>query len=90
MANRDRGPVEEGDRDLLDAIPGFNRASSSLQRSVGPSCLLSLIISALILIVVRRYVKLPVPGMILLTLLVWWAVLVVLLRLGGRPGDDEY
>lgn len=82
-------PEPHDDRDLIDAIPGLNRAASSLQRSVGPSCLFSLIISALIILLIRRYVRLPLPGLLILTFVVWWATLVILVRMGGAGPDDE-
>jgi hypothetical protein len=77
------------DRDLISAIPGFDRFSSNLQQSVGPSCLLGLVITVLLIVILRRYVRLPLPAMVLLSFAVWWAVLVVLVRLGRVPGDDE-
>lgn len=80
---------EPEERDLIDAIPGLDRASSSLQRAVGPSCLLSLIITALVLILIRRYVKLPITGMVVLTFLIWWGVLTILVRYGRPMTDDE-
>jgi hypothetical protein len=89
MSMHDQRPQPDEDRDLLDSIPGFERMSTSLQRSFGPSCLLSLIIAALIFIVLRRYIRLPLPGMVILLFGVWWAVLVVLVRLGGAFQDDE-
>jgi hypothetical protein len=82
-------PPTEEDRDWLDAVPGFNRASTNLQRSMGPSCLLSLIITALILVLLRRYLRLPLPGMLLVTFAIWWAVLTVLVRLGRPTQDDD-
>lgn len=84
---RQQQPDDE--RDLLDAIPGFERVSSNLQRSVGPSCFFSLIIAALLLIIIRRYVRVPFPAMILLTIAVWWGVLVVLVRLSRGPDFDD-
>lgn len=90
MSNRPLQPQNEDDRDLIDAIPGLNRVATSLQRSVGPSCLLSLIISALIIILLRRYVRLPLPGMAILAFAVWWATLVVMVRLGGSNSDDDW
>ena len=77
------------DRDLISAIPGFDRFSSNLQQSVGPSCLLGLIITALLIVILRRYFRMPLPAMVLLTFVVWWAVLVVLVRLGRVPDDEN-
>ena len=78
----------EDERDLIDAIPGFERFSTNLQRSVGPSCLFGLVITALVVVIIRRYIRVPFPAMILLTFAVWWAVLVVLVRLSRGPGDE--
>jgi hypothetical protein len=89
MANDSSMRRPEDERDLIDAIPGLERFSSNLQRSVGPSCLFGLIITALLVIVIRRYFRIPLPGMILLTFVVWWAVLVILVRLGRGPGDED-
>jgi hypothetical protein len=88
MPTPTRRPEHE-ERDLIDAIPGFDRVSTNLQRSVGPSCFLSLIISALVIVIVRRYTKLPLPGMVILSFVIWWATLVILVRLGGSNSDDE-
>src|SRR5215204_2769367 len=82
-----RKPDDE--RDLIDAIPGLQRFSSNLERSVGPSCLMSLIITALLLVIIRRYTRVPFPAMILLTFAVWWSVLVILVRLSRSPGDED-
>lgn len=89
MPKPDLQTPPDDDRDLLDSIPGFDRMSTNLQRSFGPSCLLSLIIAALIIIVLRRYIRLPLPGMVILIFGVWWAVLVILVRLGGPVQDDD-
>ena len=88
MHSDDPAPKRQNERDLIGAIPGFDRFATNLQRSVGPSCLLSLVISALVIIILRRYVRLPLPGMLILTLVVWWAVLVILVRMSrGSEGD---
>lgn len=89
MANVSPPRLPDDERDLIDAIPGFERFSSNLQRSVGPSCLLGLIITALLVIIIRRYVRIPFPAMVVLTFFVWWAVLVVLVRLSRGPDFDD-
>lgn len=81
-------PPDNSDQDIFDTVPVLNKVSTNLQRSLGPSCFLSLIISALIIILIRRYLKLPFIGMVGVTVFVWWAVLVVLVRLGGPVDDD--
>jgi len=88
MSSNKPTPTRDIDRDLIDEIPGYERFATNLQRSVGPSCLLSLIISVLIIITLRRYVRLPLPGMVFLTLVVWWAVLVILVRLSRGPDEE--
>ena len=89
MANESPMRQPDDERDLIDAIPGFERFSSSLQRSVGPSCLFGLTITALVVIIIRRYVRVPFPAMILLAFVIWWGVLVILVRLGRGPGDED-
>jgi hypothetical protein len=88
MSQPARRPPDD-ERDLIDTIPGLQRISTNLQRAVGPSCLLSLIISALVIVLLRRYVRLPLPGMVLLSFAIWWFTLVVLVRLGGLRSDDD-
>jgi hypothetical protein len=90
MSIKQPQPQEEHERDLIDAIPGLNRVATNLQRAVGPSCFLSLIISALIIVLLRRYVRLPLPGMVILTFAVWWCTLVILVRLSGPNPDDDW
>lgn len=80
---------DNDETDMLDSIPGFDRLSTNLQRAIGPSCLLSLIITALVLVVLRRYIKLPLTGLFVVTLIIWWGVLVIMVRLGGPTRDDD-
>jgi len=89
MMPNDPRRSSDDEPDFLDAIPGFDRMSTNLQRAIGPSCLLSLIITALVLVILRRYIKLPLTGLLVMTVIIWWAVLVILVRLGGPLADDD-
>ncbi len=89
MMSNDPRRNQDDEPDFLDAIPGFDRVSTNLQRAIGPSCLLSLIITALVLVILRRYIKLPLTGLFVMTVIIWWAVLVILVRLGGPLADDD-
>ena len=89
----DRRPTDPApdERDWIDSIPGMDRVATNLQRSFGPSCFLSLVISALILILLRQYVRFGILGTAVFTLFVWWVVMVILVRFsGGNPVDDDY
>lgn len=76
---------EDDDHDLIDAIPGAARATSQFERSFGPSCLLSMIIVLLLVIVFKRFLQLSWIGIGLLTLVVWFGVLLLLVR--WRPDE---
>ena len=79
--------------DFLDRaleLPLVESATTRLQRVIGPSCFLSLVLAAFILLWLRRYVALPLPAMVVLAGLVWVGVLSVLVRLGNsNPDGDE-
>ncbi|MDP9366301.1 MAG: hypothetical protein M3Q10_19110 [Chloroflexota bacterium] len=80
-----------GERDLIDARPVVGRATTQLERSVGPSCLLSLIIVFLLALVLRRFVGIGFLGFGVLLLVVWFGVLLLLVR--WRPDrviDEEW
>ncbi len=66
--------------DVFDAVPRFERATTQLERSFGPSCLLSLIIVFLLLVIMKRFVQLPWPMLLLLVAGTWFAVLLLLVR----------
>ena len=57
--------------------------ASPLERALGPSCLLSLVIVALLLVAFRRLFSAPPPVIALIALAVFAVVLIVLLRM--RP-----
>ena len=76
---------DEDDADLIDAIPGASRATTQFERSFGPSCLLSMIIVLLLVIVFKRFLQLSWIGIGLLTLVIWFGVLLLLVR--WRPDE---
>src|SRR5215207_10000514 len=57
MARTESQPQGAEDPDIIDSIPMLGRATTQLERSFGPSCLLSLIMTLLILVVIGRYVQ---------------------------------
>ncbi len=67
----DRVPDAESDRDMFDAVPGLGRATTQLERSFGPSCLLSLIIVFLLAVVLKRYVHLSWTSLGCVTVAIW-------------------
>jgi hypothetical protein len=80
----------QSDEDLFDSLPIVGRATTQLERSFGPSCLLSLIIVLLLLVIFRRYFQLSWAGMFCVSFLVWFGVLMLLIR--WRPDrviDEE-
>lgn len=80
----------DGDSDLIDAVPVLGRATTQLERSFGPSCLLSLIIVFLLAVSIRRFVQVGWIGMGVLLVVVWIGVLMLLVR--WRPDrvvDEE-
>jgi hypothetical protein len=85
--NSASGPDDE--LDWIDTNPIARRVASNLERSVRPSCFLSLVITAILVILIRRYIKIPFAGMVILTVVVWWAVLVVLVRMSPNIDEDE-
>lgn len=79
------------EQDFIDAVPGLGRATTRLERSVGPSCLLSLVIVFLLALVIRRFVHVGFGGVAVLLAAVWFGVLLLLVR--WRPdhvADEEW
>ena len=58
-------------------------APSALERSLGPGCLISLVIVVLMVVAFKRLLHLPAPMLILIALAVFVIVMLVLLRM--RP-----
>lgn len=65
---------------MIEPRPRFERATTQLERSFGPSCLLSLIIVFLLLVILRRYLQLPWTILLLLVVATWFGVLMLLVR----------
>jgi hypothetical protein len=88
---QDPKPPEE--RDLLDSameLPLVGAGVSRLQRVLGPSCLASLVIFLLFMVLFRRWVRLPPIGMLILLIIIWWLVLSLSVRFRNpNPDDDE-
>lgn len=68
--------------------------ASPLERALGPSCLLSLIIVALLLVAFRRLFSAPPPVIALIAFAVFVVVLIILLRMrplriDGNERDDR-
>jgi hypothetical protein len=72
--------VESEPRDVLDQFPRIERATTQLERSFGPSCLLSLIIVLLLLVLFKRYLQVPWIALACMAFLVWFGVLTLLVR----------
>ena len=83
---------EDEERDLIDAAmeaPIVGAGITRLQRVVGPSCLLSLVILLIFIVVTRSWLHLPWPAMLFVSAVVWMLVLSVLVRWNNpNPGDD--
>ncbi len=80
MAQTDHQAEPPRHDDILESAPFVGRATTQLERSLGPSCLLSLIIVALSTIVVKRYLQLSWNVVACFSLLVWFGVLTLLVR----------
>jgi predicted RND superfamily exporter protein len=89
MSQSRNNPDQNEELDWIDTNPIARRVASNLERSFRPSCLISLIITAILVILIRRYIKLPIAGMVIMTFVIWWAVLVVMVRLSGPNIDDD-
>ena len=89
MDRTDRRHGADSDRDLIDSVPSLGRATTQLERSFGPSCLLSLIIVFLLALVLKRFMHLSWLGLGVLLLGVWFGVLLLLVRWRPDYVDDE-
>ncbi len=63
--------------------------ASPLERAVGPSCLISLVIVALLLVAFRRLFSAPPIVLALIALAVFVVILIVLLRMRPLRIDDN-
>lgn len=66
--------------DVIEPRATFERATTQLERSFGPSCLLSLVIVFLLVVVLKRYLQLPWITLLILVAVVWFLVLLLLVR----------
>ena len=66
--------------DVLEPRTTFERATTQLERSFGPSCFLSLIIVFLLVVILKRYMQLPWMMLIILVFVIWFLVLMLLVR----------
>ncbi|MDQ3468120.1 MAG: hypothetical protein M3411_07790 [Chloroflexota bacterium] len=80
MSSSNRSPANDTERDLLDAMPPHDRSTTQFERSFGPSCLLSLIIVFLLVVVLKRFLHLSWVGLGLITVVIWIGVLLLLVR----------
>jgi hypothetical protein len=71
---------EQPETDLIDAIPVVGRATTQLERSFGPSCLLSLVIVLLLVMVLKRFMQIGWGALVCLLIFVWLGVLTLLVR----------
>ena len=70
--------------------PYVHAAASRLQRFLGPSCLISLVLYAILIILFKRWVHLPPAGLVMLLMVVWGIVLGIGVRFRNpNPDDDE-
>ena len=89
MDRNTRPPDSHDDGDLLDRFPRFERATTRLERSFGPSCLLSMVITVLFLLLLKRYLRLSWAGMGIMSLVIWFGVLALLVRWRPETVVDE-
>lgn len=91
MNQSSQTPDPEGD--LLDAAMEnryVNAGVTRLQRVFGPSCLASLVILLILVVLFRRWIHLPPVGMLALAIVVWMFVLGVMVRFrNDNPDGDE-
>lgn len=76
-------PEEQDWLDAVQTVPAVGSVASRLERSIGPSCLLSLVIVLLLVVVLRRFLTVPWPAFFCLAAGIWFAVLTLLVR--SRP-----
>ena len=81
--------VESEVGDVFDRHPILGRATSQLEHSLGPSCILSLVIVFLLLAVLRRFVNFGWIGTGILALVIWYAVMSLLVRWPALRSEAE-
>lgn len=76
----ERVPDDDPDQDLIELIPVVGRQATQLERSLGPSCLLSLIIVLLLTLALGRWMHVEFGQMACLAFFIWLGVLILLVR----------
>ena len=91
MSNRGRESSGAGrpDGDLFDRLIPLGRATDRLERSYGPSCMLSMVVVVLLLLMVRRFLALGWVGTGVFAVILWYAVFAFLIRWRPRRTDDN-
>ena len=79
-----RRPASRGSRFLAP-----DEDASPLERALGPSCLISLVIVALLLVAFRRLFSAPPPVLALIALVVFVVILFILLRMKPLRIDNN-
>ena len=79
----------DDDGDLLDRFPRIERATTQLERSFGPSCLLSMVMTVMLLLLVKRYLRVSWTGTAIIAVIIWFAVLALLVRWKPDQVVDE-
>ncbi|HEY8446561.1 MAG TPA: hypothetical protein VIL01_05585 [Thermomicrobiales bacterium] len=74
--------------DAIDIISRHVRPPSAFESSLRPGCLLSLIITALLIIVMRRFMSLPFLAYPVLFIFIYVAVITLLVR--WRPDASAF
>ena len=74
--------------DAFDRVTQGVRPPTALEAALRPGCLLSLIITLLLIVVIRRFVALPLPGYAVLFALVFLVVIGMLMRL--QPSSSAF
>mgnify|MGYP007125706670 CR=1 FL=1 len=91
MPSSPRQP-EPDQPDMIDQVmenPYVHAAASRLQRFLGPSCLISLVLYAILIILFKRWVHLPPAGLVMLLMVVWGIVLGIGVRFRNPNPDDD-
>ena len=80
----------DDERDLLDQAMEFRivrGTTARLRRIFGPSCVVTIVLFAIITIVFGKWVNLPPTGMLMLLFLIWITVFLIGVRFRD-PGPE--
>ncbi|GIW04236.1 MAG: hypothetical protein KatS3mg059_0856 [Thermomicrobiales bacterium] len=84
-----RGPYStDHHADAIDLVTQHVQPPTPLEAALRPGCLLSLIITLLLIVVIRRFAALPLPAYVVLFALVYLVVIGILVRL--RPSSSVF